>query len=79
MYTQECILRNPNMQDVRQILQLGYNSFVDPKDTSRFDIKKNLYIKNGYWKFTDEEYPKAVDCKGNRYAFKILASVSDKN
>lgn len=66
------------MQDVRQLLALGYNSFVDPKDTSRFDIKKNLYIKNGYWKFTDEEYPRAVDCKENRYAFRSLASMHNE-
>ena len=26
MYTEECILRNPNMQDVRMLSEFGYKS-----------------------------------------------------
>ena len=79
MYTQECILHNPHMQDVLMIISLGYHEY-NHTIGSRFEMKKNLYIKNGYFLLTDDNnYPNAIDCSHSRKQFQALASINNNS
>ena len=79
MYTQECFLRSPGAHDVRMLSRLGYKS-ID-KSNKRYQIKKYLYIKEGFWKYTDNETDLyfAIDCCDDRKLFSAIASIDDNS
>ena len=79
MYTQECFLRSPGAHDIRMLSRLGYKS-ID-KSNKRYQIKKYLYIKEGFWKYTDNEADLyfAIDCFDDRKLFSAIASIDDNS
>ena len=74
MYTEECILRNPNMQDIRMLSEFGYKALEGGVKCRK--PKKYLYVKNGFWKFTDTAFKKAIDCGENRQMFHGIVAIS---
>lgn len=74
MYTQECILHDPTMQDIVMLKELGYKPLDSGVKCRK--PKKYLYAMKGFWKFTNGECPDAIDCGNNREAFRGIASMS---
>ena len=79
MYTQECFLRKPGIHDVRMLNRLGYKS-ID-KSNKKYQIKRYLYIKEGCWKYTDNDSDLyfAIDCCENRKLFAAIAAIDDNS
>ena len=74
MYTQECVLNKPNMQDIRMLSELGYKALESGLKIRK--PKKYLHIKNGFWKFTDINPKDAIDVGENRLMFRGIAAIS---
>jgi len=79
MYTQECILHNPNMQDVKLLNSFGYIRFSTPKETSGFKPKEFLYVGKGYWQFIDSYFKSVINCGENRDIFQGLIAMDDNS
>lgn len=79
MYTQECFLRKPGIHDARMLNRLGYKS-ID-KSNKKYQIKRYLYIKEGCWKYTDNDSDLyfAIDCGENRKLFAAIAAIDNNS
>ena len=74
MYTQECVLNKPNMQDIRMLSEFGYKDLESGVKIRK--PKKYLHIKNGFWKFTDIKPKDVIDVGENRRIFLGIAAIS---
>ena len=74
MYTQECVLNKPNMQDIRMLSEFGYKALESGVKIRK--LKKYLHIKNGFWKFTDINPKDTIDVGENRRVFRGIAAIS---
>ena len=74
MYTQECFLRKPVAHDVRMLSEFGYKALEGGVKCRK--PKKYLYVKNGFWKFTDTAFKESIDCGENRQMFHGIVAIS---